>query len=104
MLSPVRCWHSAADFFGNGKGLQKRSGHCKRLRPQSVRPDGSERLRRRIRGEGVFDCVEMIYNPNRRHVRNAMLPPTGFERQHMTRTGDVRTTCGYSDFRFVCFR
>ncbi len=47
-----------------------------------------ERIRRRTyrtRDEArqdVFDCIEMFYNPTRKHVRNGMLSPVTFERQH----------------------
>jgi len=32
--------------------------------------------------QDVFDCIEMFYNPKRKHVRNGMLSPVEFERQH----------------------
>ncbi len=47
-----------------------------------------ERIRRktyRTREEArqdVFDYIEMFYNPRRKHVRNGMLSPVEFERQH----------------------
>jgi putative transposase len=47
-----------------------------------------ERIRRktyRTREEArqdVFDYIEMFYNPQRKHVRNGMLSPVEFERQH----------------------
>ena len=47
-----------------------------------------ERIRRktyRTREEArqdVFDYIEMFYNPKRKHVRNGMLSPVEFERQH----------------------
>jgi len=47
-----------------------------------------ERIRRRTyktRAEArqdVFDYIEMFYNPKRKHVRNGMLSPVEFERQH----------------------
>ena len=47
-----------------------------------------ERIRRRTyktRAEArqdVFDYIEMFYNPKRKHVRNGMLSPVDFERQH----------------------
>ncbi|WP_291395105.1 IS3 family transposase, partial [Devosia sp.] len=49
-----------------------------------------ERIRRktyRTREEArqdVFDYIEMFYNPKRKHVRNGMLSPVEFERQHNT--------------------
>lgn len=53
-----------------------------------------ERIRRRTyktRAEArqdVFDYIEMFYNPKRKHVRNQMLSPNDFERQHkMSRQG-----------------
>ena len=39
----------------------------------------------RTRGEarrGVFDYIEMFYNPTRKHAWNGMLSPVEFERQH----------------------
>lgn len=47
-----------------------------------------ERIRRktyRTREEArqdVFDYIEMFYSPRRKHVRNGMLSPVEFERQH----------------------
>ena len=47
-----------------------------------------ERIRRktyRIRDEarlGVFDYIEMFYNPKRKHANNGMLSPIKFEKQH----------------------
>ena len=29
--------------------------------------------------QGVFDYIEMFYNPQRKHVRNGMLSPIAFE-------------------------
>jgi len=29
----------------------------------------------------IFDCIEMFYNPKRKHARNGMLSPVEFERQ-----------------------
>ena len=46
-----------------------------------------ERIRRRMyrtrddARQDVFDYIEMIYNPKRKHVRNGMLSPVDFERQ-----------------------
>ncbi|MBB4440276.1 transposase InsO family protein [Rhizobium leguminosarum] len=31
--------------------------------------------------KNVFDYIEMFYNPKRKHVRNGMLSPVGFERK-----------------------
>ncbi|ADZ68958.1 Integrase catalytic region [Polymorphum gilvum SL003B-26A1] len=47
-----------------------------------------ERIRRRTyrtreeARQDVFDYIEMFYNPKRKHVRNGMLSPVEFERQH----------------------
>ena len=47
-----------------------------------------ERIRRKIyrtreeARQDVFDYIEMFYNPRRKHVRNGMLSPVEFERQH----------------------
>jgi putative transposase len=47
-----------------------------------------ERVRRRTyrtRDEArqdVFDCIEMFYNPTRKHVRNGMLSPIEFDWRH----------------------
>jgi len=44
-----------------------------------------ERIRRRAyktrkdARRDVFDYIEMFYNPKRKHVRNGMLSPVGFE-------------------------
>ena len=49
-----------------------------------------ERIRRRTyrtrddARQDVFDYIEMFYNPKRKHVRNGMLSPITFERQHKT--------------------
>jgi len=49
-----------------------------------------ERIRRKVyrsRDEArqdVFDYIEMFYNPKRKHVRNGMLSPVGFEKQQKT--------------------
>lgn len=49
-----------------------------------------ERIRRsvyRSRDEArqdVFDYIEMLYNPKRKHVRNGMLSPVEFERLQKT--------------------
>lgn len=32
--------------------------------------------------QDVCDCIEMFYNSKCQHVRNGMLPPVEFERQH----------------------
>ena len=46
-----------------------------------------ERIRRRLyenkdeARQDVFDCIEMFYNPNRKHVRNGMLSPIEFAKQ-----------------------
>ena len=54
-----------------------------------------ERIRRRTyktreeaRQDG-FDCIEMFYNPVRKHVRNGMLSPIEFERQQMMKEEGV---------------
>ena len=31
--------------------------------------------------QDVFDCIEMFYNPKRKHARNGMLSPVDFETQ-----------------------
>ena len=53
-----------------------------------------ERIRRRTyrtreeARQDVFDCIEMFYNPKRKHARNGMLSPVEFERrQKMTHEG-----------------
>jgi len=49
--------------------------------------------------QDVFDCIEMFYNPTRKHTRNGMLLPVAFERQHKTQAeGDYKTR-GDTDFR-----
>ncbi len=71
-LPPLACYHNAVaeSFFQ----LLKR-----------------ERIKRRIyadRAEArpdVFDCIEMFYNPKRRHGYNDRLSPVEFERQHFMR-------------------
>jgi putative transposase len=37
----------------------------------------------------VFDYVEMFYNPVRKQVRNGMLSPVEFERQHILNSEGV---------------
>ncbi len=32
--------------------------------------------------QDVFHCIEMFYNPRSKRVRNGMLSPVEFERQH----------------------
>lgn len=56
----------AGSFFN----LLKRERICRRVYPSrdEVRQD-------------VFDCIEMFYNPKRKHVRNGMLSPVDFEKQ-----------------------
>ncbi len=54
-----------------------------------------ERIRRRTyetRDEArqdVFDYIEIVYNPKREHVRNAMLSPVEFERKQEIRIEGV---------------
>jgi putative transposase len=31
--------------------------------------------------QDMFDCIEMFYNPKRKHVRNGMLSPVEYERR-----------------------
>jgi len=33
--------------------------------------------------QDIFDCVEMFYNPKRRHANNGMLSPVQFEQAAM---------------------
>jgi putative transposase len=37
----------------------------------------------------VFDYIEMFYNPKRKHARNGMLSPAGFERQQQRKLQGV---------------
>lgn len=61
-----------------------------------------ERIRRRTyktRAEarqGVFDDVEMLYNPVRKQVRNGMPPSVEFERRRILKAGSVWKTRCYS--------
>jgi putative transposase len=54
-----------------------------------------ERIRRsvcRTRDEAradVFDYIEILYDPTRKHARNGMLSLVKFERQHEGRAQDV---------------
>jgi putative transposase len=54
-----------------------------------------ERIRRKVyrtRAEArqdVFDDIEMVYNPTRKHARNGMLSPVDFERQHKMQSEGV---------------
>lgn len=54
-----------------------------------------ERIRRRTdptredATQDVFDYIEMLYNPKRKHARNRMLSPTEFERQQMMKREGV---------------
>lgn len=60
-----------------------------------------ERIRRRVyrlRDEArqdVFDYIEMFYNPNRKHVRNAMLSPEAAENltRGSTKLGAIQSDC-----------
>jgi putative transposase len=61
-----------------------------------------ERIRRRTyktRFEAWLDgfgSIETFYNQKRKHVRNGMLSPVDFERQHNTTTEGIQKTRGYS--------
>ena len=54
-----------------------------------------ERIRRRAyktradARQGVFDYIELFYNPKPKQVRNGMLSPVEFERQQKMKTEDV---------------
>jgi putative transposase len=54
-----------------------------------------ERIRRRTyktradARQDVFDYIEMLYNPKRKHTNNGMLSPVNFERQQKTTTEGV---------------
>ena len=54
-----------------------------------------ERIRRRTyktrddARRGVFDYIEMFYNPKRKHARNGMLSPADFEEQQKTKNEGV---------------
>ena len=54
-----------------------------------------ERVRRktyRTRAEArqdVFDYIEIFYNPQRKYVRNGMLSPAHFEKNHKLKTKSV---------------
>lgn len=39
--------------------------------------------------QDVFDCIEMFYNPKRKHTTNGMLSPVDFERQQKLRPEGV---------------
>ncbi len=54
---------------------------CERLRRRTYRTRHDAR-------QDVFDCIEMFYNPKRKHARNGMLSPAEFKRrQRMRREG-----------------
>ncbi len=61
-----------------------------------------ERIRRRTyktreeARQDVFDYIEMLYNPKRKHARNGMLSPVEFERQQKMNTEGVQKSRGYS--------
>jgi hypothetical protein len=42
----------------------------------------------------VFDYIEMRYNPSRKYVRDGMLPPVEFERQHKAQSEGVSRRLG----------
>ncbi len=54
-----------------------------------------ERIRRKVhrtRAEArqdVFDYIEMLDNPTRKHARDGMLSPVEFERQHKAQSEGV---------------
>ncbi len=63
-----------------------------------------ERIRRRTyptrddARRDVFDDIEMVYNPRRKHTNNGMLSPVDFEiRQQKLNTAGVQETRGTSD-------
>jgi putative transposase len=67
--------------------------------PSAVKPVSSEqheRSRRKVyrtREEArtdVFDYIEMFYSPTRKHLRNGMLSPVEFERQHKAQAKGVK--------------
>jgi putative transposase len=49
---------------------------------------GTYRTREEAR-QDVFDCIEMFYNPKRKHARNGMLSSAEFERRQITRREGV---------------
>ena len=62
-----------------------------------------ERIRRKIYNtreiarQGIFDYIEMFYNPKRKHARNGMLSPVDFEnRQLNAKQEGVYNSRGYS--------
>jgi len=49
---------------------------CERIRRRTCRT-------RRDARQDVFEYIEMLYNPKRKHARNGMLPPAEFERRQL---------------------
>ena len=47
----------------------------------------------------MFNYIEFVYNPQRKHVRNDMLSPIGFEQQQKLKLQGVEQTRGHSDRR-----
>lgn len=57
-------------------------------------------------GEGIFDHIELFYNPNRRHGYAGGLAPGAFEKQHFIRLESVYRSLGDSGRRsdvIACF-
>lgn len=46
----------------------------------------------------MFDCIEMFYNPQRKHVRNGMLSAIEFEKKQKTQPEGVYETPGHSKY------
>lgn len=44
----------------------------------------------------MFDCIEIFYNPTRKHARNGTLSPIEFEREHNAQADGVSKARGGS--------
>ena len=62
--------------------------------------DGALVERTRGTPQGVFDYIEMFYNPKRRHSFSNELSPVEYEKQYLQRLASVYKTRGDSPFQF----
>jgi putative transposase len=89
-------WASFVKAYNLSHSTSRRgNSHDKAVAESFFNLHKHERIRRRTyktrteARQDVFDYIEMFYNPKRKHVRNGMLSPAGFERQQKMRTEGV---------------
>jgi hypothetical protein len=75
----LRAWLSAASHATAFLPCRQR---LRQRRPALRFPSRQIDTRCEEARQDVFDYIEMFYNPKRKHVRNGMLSPVEFERQH----------------------